>query len=59
MDMLAFLNGMVELFSEKMPEVKARVPAQVGAPRKRWPRLLAGGLATAALGLGARRLALR
>ena len=58
-DMLAFLNGMVELFSEKMPEVTARVPAQVEAPRKRWPRLLAGGLATAALGFGARRLALR
>ncbi|MCY1016683.1 type 1 glutamine amidotransferase domain-containing protein [Pyxidicoccus sp. MSG2] len=55
--MLAFLNGMVELFAEKMPEVAARVPAHVEAPRKRWPKLLAGSLATAALGVGARRLA--
>jgi protease I len=55
--MLAFLNGMVELFAEKMPEVESRPAARVEAPRKRWPKLLAGSLATAALGVGARRLA--
>lgn len=55
--LLAFLKGMVELFAEKMPEVQARTPAAVEAPRRRWPKLLAGSLATAALGVGARRLA--
>ena len=61
--MLAFLKGMVELFAEKMPEVAARAPVVVAPPRHaapaRWPKLLAGTLATAALGVGARRLALR
>lgn len=59
--MFAFIKGMVELFAEKMPEVSARapmVPVRQAAP-SRWPKLLAGTLATAALGLGARRLALR
>ena len=55
--MLAFLEGMVELFAEKMPEVKARTPAAVEVPRRRWPKLLAGSVATAMLGVGARRLA--
>ncbi|NVJ00660.1 type 1 glutamine amidotransferase [Myxococcus sp. AM009] len=59
--MFAFIKGMVELFAEKMPEVSARaplVPVRQAAPTL-WPKLLAGTLATAALGLGARRLALR
>ncbi|WP_002635218.1 type 1 glutamine amidotransferase domain-containing protein [Myxococcus hansupus] len=60
--MFAFIKGMVELFEEKMPEVVARaplVPQRQRVPRALWPKLLAGTLATAALGLGARRLALR
>jgi protease I len=56
-DLPAFLGGMVELFAEKVPEARARAPARAEQPRRRWPKLLAGGLATAALGLGARRLA--
>lgn len=57
-DLPAFLTGMVELFAEKMPEVELRTSQQrEERPRRRWPKLLAGSLATAALGLGARRLA--
>jgi protease I len=56
-DMAAFLNGMVELFAEKMPEVESRTLTKAKVPGRRWPKLLAGTLATAALGVGARRLA--
>jgi len=56
-DMAAFLNGMVELFAEKMPEVESRTLTKAKVPGRRWPKLLAGSLATAALGVGARRLA--
>ncbi|MFP2931230.1 type 1 glutamine amidotransferase domain-containing protein [Pyxidicoccus sp. 3LG] len=57
--MHAFVRGMVELFAEKMPEVRDRLASELPEePRqRRWPRLLAGSLATAALGVGARRLA--
>ncbi|MBZ4415114.1 type 1 glutamine amidotransferase domain-containing protein [Myxococcus sp. RHSTA-1-4] len=55
-DMSAFVHRMVEMFAEKMPEVEARIAVQAEKPRRRWPKLLAGSLATAALGVGARRL---
>lgn len=71
-DLLAFERGMVDLFMERMPEVKERALHTVeqypvaaryhppeAPPVRRWPRLLAGSLATAALGFGFRRLALR
>jgi protease I len=59
-DLPAFESAMVELFAERMPAVHARAGAQASVPRKRlWPKLLAGSLATAALGAGVRRLALR
>ncbi|MCE9669268.1 type 1 glutamine amidotransferase [Myxococcus stipitatus] len=71
-DLPVFEKAMVELFMEKMPEVKARarqaeelpLPARRPLPGEerpspRWPRLLVGSLATAALGFGMRRLATR
>lgn len=59
-DLPAFESAMVELFAERMPAVHARAEAPPALPRpRRWPKLLAGSLATAALGAGVRRLALR
>ncbi len=59
-DLPAFEDAMVELFAERMPTVQARAEALAPVPRRRrWPKLLAGSLATAALGAGVRRLALR
>lgn len=71
-DLPLFERAMVELFEEKMPEVRERIrhaeehpapaPARYHAPTeptRRWPRLLAGSLATAALSFGVRRLASR
>lgn len=69
-DLPVFERAMVELFEEKMPEVRERTrhaeehpaPARVHPPTetaRRWPRLLAGSLATAALSFGVRRLAAR
>lgn len=57
-DLLAFEHAMVELFAERMDPVRAREREQAPAAR-RWPKLLAGGLATAAVGLGLRQLATR
>ncbi|MBZ4397615.1 type 1 glutamine amidotransferase [Myxococcus sp. MISCRS1] len=69
-DLPAFERAMVELFAEKMPEVRERLrQAQDEHPvaaryhptteesGRRWPRLLAGSLATAAISFGVRRLA--
>ncbi|MCP3139146.1 type 1 glutamine amidotransferase domain-containing protein [Pyxidicoccus xibeiensis] len=58
-DLPAFNAAMVELFLEKMPEVEGRLESALpeAPPRRRWPKLLAGSLATAALGFGVRRLA--
>ncbi|MCP3162816.1 type 1 glutamine amidotransferase domain-containing protein [Myxococcus qinghaiensis] len=69
-DLPVFERAMVELFEEKMPEVRERIrhaeehpaPARYHPPTeavRRWPRLLAGSLATAALSFGVRRLAAR
>lgn len=58
-DLPAFEDAMVELFAERMPTVTARTEALAPVPRRRWPKLLAGSLATAALGAGVRSLALR
>ncbi|MBU8899055.1 type 1 glutamine amidotransferase [Corallococcus sp. M34] len=53
-DLAALERAMVELFEERVPELRDREPAPT---RKRWPKVFAGVLATAALGLTAHRLA--
>lgn len=62
-DLPVFERAMVELFSEKLPEVRDRLrqvdtyptPTHYHPPEessRHWPKMLAGGIATAALGFG-------
>ncbi|AGC42555.1 C56 (PfpI) family peptidase [Myxococcus stipitatus DSM 14675] len=62
-DLPHFEKALVELFAEKLPEVRERIrqvesyptPTHYHPPEespRQWPKVLAGGLATAALGLG-------
>ncbi|QSQ10816.1 type 1 glutamine amidotransferase domain-containing protein [Myxococcus landrumensis] len=63
LDLPVFEKAMVELFAEKLPEVRERIRQVESYPTpthyhpteesiRHWPRMLAGGLATAALGFG-------